>query len=173
MNVLIIVIASVSAGWAAQRLYHACFYSKNSRNQGEDVDVQPAEEENQKITQTNTSSGSKAVAEEEAAAVVNAANVEKDKTSKKEAQTQVKKIEEKTEQPTQLEDDHVDDLTQLKGVGPKLSQALEEIGVHNYEQIFEPSIDLLLARLRETGGRFTRPALTAIVERARLAAKER
>ena len=164
MNVLIIVVAGVSAGWAAQKLYHVYFCRKKSSEE-EDID-QHVVEENEKLTKKNSLSESEAVEEE----VAVAANV---KILKKEAQKQVKKTGKKGEQSTQLEDGHVDDLTQLKGVGPKLSEALEEIGIHNYEQLCEPSIDILLARLRETGGRFTRSALTAIVERAKLAAKER
>lgn len=61
-----------------------------------------------------------------------------------------------------------DDLSQLKGVGPKLAEALDEIGIYNYRQLSSTSLDELLVRLKETGGRFTMPAISSIVERAKL-----
>jgi len=66
-----------------------------------------------------------------------------------------------------------DDLSQLKGIGPKLAEALAAIGIYNYEQLSEPPVDILLERLRETGGRFSRPAISVIIERAKQAAEER
>jgi len=67
-----------------------------------------------------------------------------------------------------------DDLSQLKGVGPKLAEALDAIGIYNYEQLSEPSVDILLERLRETDGRrFSRTAISVIMERAKQAAEER
>jgi len=179
MNVLIIVVASVSAGWLAQKMYRVCSACKKSKKE-KDADQQEVKENKTLAKKSPVSDDStKATVKsnvEETAVVSNTANAAKEKTSKKkEAKKQVKKTKKAPDkaEPTQLNDDHVDDLSQLKGVGPKLSEALEEIGIQNYEQLYEPSMDLLLARLRETGGRFTRPALTAIVERARLAAKER
>jgi len=66
-----------------------------------------------------------------------------------------------------------DDLSQLKGVGPKLSKALDELGVYNYEQLSGSSVDTLLEQLRETGGRFTRSVISSIVEGAKQAAEEK
>lgn len=63
-----------------------------------------------------------------------------------------------------------EDLSLLKGVGPKLAEALDEIGIYNYKQLATSSLDDLLVRLRETGGRFTLPAISSIVDRAKLAA---
>ncbi len=65
------------------------------------------------------------------------------------------------------------ELETLKGVGPKLVEALDEIGIYNYEQLSSSSVDTLLEQLRETGGRFSRPAISSIVERAQLAANEK
>lgn len=93
--------------------------------------------------------------------------VKKEKTAKKETKKPKRK------KLTPLKEKHVDDLSQLKGVGPKLVEALDEIGIYNYEELSSSSIDMLLTRLRETGGRFSRPAITAVVERAKLEAKER
>lgn len=66
-------------------------------------------------------------------------------------------------------DNAKDDLGQLKGVGPKLLNALDEIGIYNYQQLSSSSVDILLEQLRETGGRFTRASILSIVERAKLA----
>ena len=68
--------------------------------------------------------------------------------------------------------DATDDLSQLKGVGPKLADALDKIGIYNYKQLSSSSIDSLLERLKETGGRFTRPSISSIVEQAKLAAQD-
>ena len=59
-----------------------------------------------------------------------------------------------------------DDLTQLKGVGPKLADALDDIGIYNYEQLSSSSADVLLERLKETGRRFSLAVLSTVVERA-------
>jgi predicted flap endonuclease-1-like 5' DNA nuclease len=67
--------------------------------------------------------------------------------------------------------DTTDDFSQLKGVGPKLADALDKIGIYNYKQLSSSSIDMLLERLKETGGRFTRPSISSIVEQAKLAAQ--
>lgn len=74
--------------------------------------------------------------------------------------------------PSEAEDRH-DDLSQLKGVGPKLADALDEIGVYNYEQLSRSSVDTLVEQLRKTGGKFSRPAILSIVERAQLAISEK
>lgn len=70
------------------------------------------------------------------------------------------------------ENDLIDDLSQLKGVGPKLASALDEIGIYNFEQLSSTSVDTLLEKLRKTGGRFTKASILLIVERAKLAAQE-
>ena len=68
---------------------------------------------------------------------------------------------------------HRDDLTQLKGVGPKLSGALDEIGIYNYVQLSGSSVDMLFEQLKEAGGRFTRSVIASIVEGAKQAAEEK
>ena len=66
-----------------------------------------------------------------------------------------------------------DDLSQLKGVGPKLASALDEISIYSYEQLSSSSVDVLHEQLKETGGKFSRSAISSIVERAQLAANEK
>ena len=66
-----------------------------------------------------------------------------------------------------------DDLSQLKGVGPKLAEALDEIGIYNYVQLSGSSVDMLLEQLKETDGRFTRSVISSIVEGAKQAAEEK
>ena len=66
-----------------------------------------------------------------------------------------------------------DDLSQLKGVGPKLAEALDEVGIYNYAQLSNSSVDMLLEQLRETGGRFTRSVVSSIVDGAKQAAEEK
>ncbi|RUM42797.1 MAG: hypothetical protein DSY80_06600, partial [Desulfocapsa sp.] len=57
----------------------------------------------------------------------------------------------------------------LKGVGPRLAEALDDIGIYNYAQLSSSSVDSLFERLKETGGRFNRPVIYSIVEQAKLA----
>jgi len=138
-----VFLAGVSVGWAADKLYNSYIAKKTY-----------ADEENETLE-----------AEEKEFAVENA---KKEKTSAEKSKTEKKSLTKKKS----LEEIH-DDLSQLKGVGPKLAEALDAIGIYNYEQLSEPSVDILLERLRETGGRFSRPAISVIMERAQQAAEER
>ena len=70
------------------------------------------------------------------------------------------------------EDGH-DDLSQIKGVGPKLAGALDGIGIYNYGQLSSSSVDGLFEQLRAAGGKFNKSTIAAIVERAQLAANEK
>ncbi len=74
-------------------------------------------------------------------------------------------VEKTVEEQAETEDIR-DDLSQLKGVGPKLADALNEIGIYNFEQLSSSSVDELLVRLRETGGRFSLAVISSVVERA-------
>ena len=123
MNILVF-LAGVSVGWAADRLYNSYIAKKTQGDEGNETLKVEAEE--------------------------------KESLTEKES----------------LEEIH-DDLSQLKGVGPKLAEALDAIGIYNYEQLSEPPVDILLERLRETGGRFNRPVISVIMERAKQAAEER
>jgi len=154
MNIWVF-LAGVSVGWAADKLYNSYIAKKTH-----------ADEENETLE-----------AEEKDFAVENAkkekTNAEKSKTEKK-SLTKNKSLTGKKSltKKESLEEIH-DDLSQLKGVGPKLAEALNAIGIYNYEQLSKPSVDILLERLRETGGRFSRPAISVIMERAKQAAEER
>ena len=79
----------------------------------------------------------------------------------------------RTEDIPSVAEEGNDDLSQLKGVGPKLADALDKIGIHNFEQLASSSVDSLLEQLRETGGRFSGSAISSIVGRAQLAANEK
>ncbi|MCU7834196.1 MAG: hypothetical protein KZQ83_02995 [gamma proteobacterium symbiont of Taylorina sp.] len=117
MNILVF-LAGVSVGWAADKLYNSYMAKKTH-----------GDEENE--------TGKKSL-------------------TKKESLKEIR-----------------DDLSQLKGVGPKLAEALDTIGIYNYEQLSEPPVDILLERLRETGGKFSIPVISVIMERAKQAAEER
>jgi len=98
--------------------------------------------------------------------------VAKEATAEDSKKTKAKDTAKTTAKITEEKDvtnDTTDDLTELKGVGPKLADALDQIGIYNYEQLSSSSVDTLLERLRETGGRFSRPSISSIVERAKLA----
>lgn len=62
-----------------------------------------------------------------------------------------------------------DDLSQIKGVGPKLEEALNKIGIYNYQQLSSSSVDALFVRLKEAGGKFNKSTIASIVERAQQA----
>ena len=146
MNILVF-LAGVSVGWAADRLYNSYITKKIH-----------ADEENETLK-----------VEEKDFAVENA---KKEKTN---VEKNTEKSETKKESLTNkesLKEIH-DDLNQLKGVGPKLAEALDAIGIYNYEQLSEPPVDTLLERLQKTGGRFSRTTISLIMERAKQAAEER
>lgn len=132
MNVLMVFVAGVAAGWVTDKLYRS-FVGK--RQCCED-DI-----------------------------ILNEKNVG----------DSIKKDVDKTAQTADkyISGDITDDLSVLKGVGPKLEGALDEIGIHNYEQLSSSPVDELLERLRETGGRFTMASISSVVERAKLATAER
>ena len=150
MNILVF-LAGVSVGWAADRLYNSYIAKKTHGDEGNET--------------------LKVEAEEKEFAVE---NVKKEKTKAEKSETEKESLTEKASltEKESLEEIH-DDLSQLKGVGPKLAEALDAIGIYNYEQLSEPPVDILLERLRETGGRFSRPVISLIMERAKQAAEER
>jgi|GEM_PF-6080941 len=132
MNILVF-IAGVSVGWAADKLYNSYIAKKMHADDGSETFK--AEEKD----------------------IMAVENVKKEKARA---------------EKDSLKETH-DDLSQLKGVGPKLAEALDSIGIHNYEQLTRPSVDTLLERLRETGGRFSRPVISAIMEQAKQAVEVR
>ncbi len=142
---MFVFLAGISVGWAADRLYNS-YVAKNTHDDEDDETLEVHTEE-------------KEVAVEK---------VKKEKTIAEKSDTIKESLNEK-KSPEEIHDD----LSQLKGVGPKLAEALESIGIYNYEQLSEPSVDTLLERLQETDGRFSRPAISVIMERAKQAIEER
>ncbi len=160
MNVLVF-IAGVSVGWIADRLYS----SYNAKKPHGDKENEPL-----KVESEEKDIAEKKVQNEKKLKKVKKKKTksEKNKTEKKESLTEKKSLTKKES----LEEIH-DDLSQLKGVGPKLAQALDAIGIYNYEQLSEPSIDTLLERLRGTGSKFSRSAISDVMKRAKQAAEQR
>ena len=172
MNALFYFVAGASICWATNKLYHA--FSSTKKN--DEVTAEKALT-NEPATGNATKSATESTTKKESVAnevKTKAKEVTtKKKTKKKIEKSKDKKVVPKNKESPPLKEKQVDDLSQLKGVGPKLAEALDEIGIYNYEQLSNPSLDLLLIRLKETGGRFSRPAITAVVERAKAASKER
>jgi len=154
MNILVF-LAGVSVGWAADKLYNSYVAKKVHADEGNET----LEAEEKEITVENTNK-EKTKAEK--------SETEKKSLAEKESLTRKESLTKKES----LEEIH-DDLSQLKGVGPKLAEALDVIGIYNYEQLSKPSVDVLLERLQKTGGRFSRSVISLIVERAKQAAEER
>lgn len=70
------------------------------------------------------------------------------------------------------EEDNIDDLSLMKGVGPKLVESMNEIGIHTYHQLSKINADELYQQLQEVGARVVnKPSLSALAEQAKLAAK--
>ncbi len=145
MNILVF-LAGVSVGWAADKLYSSYIAKKTHLDEGNETLKVKAEEKDSAVK-----------------------NIKKEKTKAKKSETEKESLTEKKESSKEIHDD----LSQLNGVGPKLAEALDAIGIYNYEQLSESPVDLLLEQLRETGGRFSRPGISIIIERAKQAAKER
>lgn len=140
---ILVFLAGVTVGWVADKLYNSYTAKKMHADEGNET----------------------LEAEEKEFAVENA---KKEKTNAEKSETEKELLTEKES----LEEIY-DDLGQLKGVGPKLAEALDSIGIYNYEQLSEPHVDILLERLQETGGRFSRSVISLIMERAKQAAEER
>lgn len=76
------------------------------------------------------------------------------------------------EQASATEEGKSDDLSLMKGVGPKLAESMNEIGIHNYHQLSKINADELYQKLQEVGARVVnKPSLSALAEQAKLAAK--
>ena len=159
MNALFYFVAGASICWATNKLY----YAFSSTKKDDDVTKKKAFTK-EPVTANSTESATKKES---------VANEVRTKAKKVTTKKKTKKKVSKNKESPPLKEKQVDDLSQLKGVGPKLAEALDEIGIYNYEQLSNPSLDLLLIRLKETGGKFSRPAITAVVERAKAASKER
>jgi len=74
-----------------------------------------------------------------------------------------------TDEREPQQEDCENDLSQLKGVGPRLGDAFNNIGITSYAQLSSASVDSLFERLKETGGRFTRPVISSVIEQAKQA----
>jgi len=143
MNILVIFAAGVTVGWVSDKLYRRLRASSNQA----DAEVEAV-----------------VVADGE---MVEPTNDDRSREKSKPKPGSIAKNEVKAD------NERWDDLSQLKGVGPKLAEALHEIGIYNYAQLSGSSVDMLLEQLRETGGRFTRSVLSSIVEGAKQAVEEK
>jgi len=145
VNILVIFAAGVTVGWVADKLYQRV---RTSNNQA-DAEVEAEVVEDGKTVELTDDDRSKAKPKEKA------------------------KSESIVKKEVKADKERRDDLSQLKGVGPKLAEALDEIGIYNYVQLSASSVDMLLEQLRETGGRFTRSVVSSIVDGAKQAAEEK
>lgn len=155
MNILVIFAAGVTVGWVGDKLYRRLRASNNQA----DTELEAVAVE---VGKTAESTGDK---DDRSKAKPKAKPKEKAKPKPKPESIAKKEIRAGKERR--------DDLSQLKGVGPKLAEALDEIGIYNYAQLSGSSVDMLLERLRETDGRFTRSVISSIVEGAKQAAEEK
>jgi predicted flap endonuclease-1-like 5' DNA nuclease len=60
----------------------------------------------------------------------------------------------------------LDDLSSIKGVGPKLAQALDELEIQTFAALADYPVDDLLMQLKAMGGRFTHTAIQSVVSAA-------
>ncbi len=147
MNILVIFAAGVTVGWVGDKLYRRLRASNNQA----DAELEAVAVD---VGKTAEFTGD---------------NDDRPKAKPKEKA----KPESIAKKEIGAGKEHRDDLSQLKGVGPKLAEALDEIGIYNYAQLSGSSVDMLLERLRETDGRFTRSVISSIVEGAKQAAEEK
>lgn len=80
----------------------------------------------------------------------------------------------KTEaQGSEEETSRIDDLTKLKGIGPKLTEKLASLGITSFKQLSTIKEEDLLEKLDKAGARVVNKAiLSNLSEQAALAAKE-
>ena len=149
MNILVIFAAGVTVGWVADKLYQRL----RAPNNQADAEVEAVVVEDGKTVELTGDDDDRSKAKP------------KEKAKPKPKSTAKKEVK--------ADKERRDDLSQLKGVGPKLAEALDEIGIYNYAQLSGSSVDMLLEQLRETGGRFTRSVVSSIVDGAKQAAEEK
>lgn len=140
MGVLIVFAAGVSVGFAVDKLYKV-FVVNNEQRDGELVAVAGEEDVSDLKIPLN-----------KAAANATENDAIRNKQSVKE----------------KASDNQHGELGQLKGAGPKLVEALGNIGIYSYAELSSSSVDILFERLKETGGRFSRPVVLSVIEQARL-----
>jgi len=147
MNTIVFFLAGISIGLATDKLYHALMASRTA--------VDDASKEQGQVAGTGplpetTQSPAKEV--------------------KVTPLARASSWPEK--QPSGPDEGH-DDLSRLKGVGPKLEEALHAMGIHRYHQLAGLPADVLHDKLRESGGKFNRTVIVSVVEQARLASEEK
>ena len=150
MNTIIFFLAGVSIGLATDKLYHSLF---TSRKHAEAKDKNERRGREKKVRAAEEPAASESIEESKVTGI-------------KEVSTQSVGFS------TETGESH-DDLSQIKGVGPKLNDALQEVGINSYKELANSSGDSLFEKLRETGGRFTKAAILSVVERAQLAVNEK
>ncbi len=70
------------------------------------------------------------------------------------------------------ENNHIDDLTVISGIGPKLHEALNECGIHDLNQLIAADIDKLIRQLKEKGIRFSPANAQTWIQQATLAVQD-
>ena len=70
-----------------------------------------------------------------------------------------------------LANDHVNDLSVINGIGPKLREALNDIGIQNFNQLVAADIEELMATLKDKGVRFSPNNAKTWSQQATLAAQ--
>lgn len=141
MGVLIIFAAGISVGFAVDKLYHAFVISKK-------------QEDGELAVVVDEEVDSKAEPLHEAEPEVGVGGAVRNELP--------------AEEVKEVGDNQHNDLGQLKGAGPKLVKALGNIGIFSYAQLSTSSVDILFERLKETGGRFSRPVVSSVVEQAKM-----
>jgi predicted flap endonuclease-1-like 5' DNA nuclease len=149
MNTIIFFLAGVSIGLATDKLYHSLFAS---RKNADDMDKDEG------------------ASEEKAPAAEKPAVKGRNEESRV---ARIKEVSTRSEEVSSGGEGSQDDLSQIKGVGPKLAGALHEAGIHSHEELANSSADRLFEKLREAGKKFNRTAILSVVERAQLAVNEK
>lgn len=151
MNTIIFFLAGVSIGLATDKLYQSLFVARKQADEAEKEETVGSSEDK--------------VPEVEESAVKERADKQEKADLKEQATVRDTDVTGKAKEKQ-------DNLSQLKGVGPKLAEALGKIGVNSFQQLSDSSVDSLLEQLKETGARFTRPSIESVVQRAREAVDE-
>lgn len=98
-----------------------------------------------------------------------AEKVEEVKEEVSEAVEEVK--EEVVEKVVEKAKDAVDDLTKLVGIGPKVAEKMNAMGIQNYQQLADANMDDVIERLGVEGVRIPKAASQTWSQQGSLAAK--
>jgi len=185
------IIIGILIAWLAEWLFYTLFWKNKARNKRDNSTQQSSDdsakavikleekiakhEKEQKLSAAKLAESDSKIAELEANLQ---AKVDELKATNAEmvaaASTTVSKTEPSEADADSIassDDNTVNNLTTIAGIGPKLHEALNDCGITSFNHLIAADMDDLLATLKEKGVRFNQGNATTWAQQATLAAQ--